>query len=61
MNLQRKTVYNCVVYLETDDASDLINRSFEELTDDIMAECIDVTVHAEEWHIDMLKESTQSA
>ena len=26
-----------------------------------MAECIDVTVHAEEWFIDELKESTQKA
>ena len=62
MNLQRKTVYELRrVALETDDASDLIQRSFEELTDDILAECIDVTVHAEEWLIDDLKEGTHKA
>lgn len=62
MNLQRKTVYELRrVALETEDASDLIYRSFEELTDDMMAECIDVTVHAEEWFIDELKASTQKA
>ena len=62
MNLQRKTVYELRrVALETEDASDLIYRSFEELTDDMMSECIDVTVHAEEWFIDDLKESTHKA
>lgn len=62
MNLQRKTVYELRrVALETEDASDLIRRSMEELTDDILAECIDVTVHAEEWLIEELRKSTQRA
>jgi len=62
MNLQRRTVYELRrVALETDDASDIIRRSVEELTDDILAECIDVKIHAEEWLIEDLRKSTERA
>ncbi len=62
MNLQRKTVYELrKVALDSEDASDIIRRGIQDLTDDILAECIDVTVHAEEWLVDQLRESTQRA
>ena len=62
MNLQRSTVYELRrIALDTDDASDIIRRSVEELTDDILAEYINVKVHAEEWLVEDLRQSTKRA
>lgn len=60
MNLQRSTVYELRKrVLESDDVSDIIRKSVEELVEDIMSESVDVTVHAEEWFVDDLKEHCQ--
>ena len=57
LNLQRSTVYELrKLVLESDDVSDIVAKSIEELVDDIMSECVDVTVHAEEWFVEDLKE-----
>jgi preprotein translocase subunit SecA len=60
MNLQRSTVYDLrKVALETEDASHIIQKGLEELAEDIMSECIDITVHAEEWYVDELREHSE--
>ena len=59
MNLQRKTVYDLRKRaLLSDDASDIIRASIEQLVDDIMAECVDPKVHAEEWYVEDLRQHT---
>ena len=60
MNLQRKTIYALRKQAVLgEDVRDMIDTAIISLTDDIIEECMDPTVHPEEWHVEEMREHCQ--
>jgi preprotein translocase subunit SecA len=57
MNLQRKTIYSLRKQAVLgEDVRGMIDTAITSLTDDIIEECMDPTVHPEEWHLEEMRD-----